>query len=81
MRLLLASSMSNNIATLVFGKRMKYEDPFRQKMTKMIRSSATAGTQVAFLVFFPWLKNVLRFLGVGLKKFSEANIFIKDYVM
>lgn len=78
----MTSSMSNNIASVVFGKRMKYDDPLRQRLTKMIRDSAESGQLVAGLIFFPWLRKFLKFLGIGpLEKFNQANELLRNYVM
>lgn len=78
----MTSSMSNNIASIVFGKRMKYDDPMRQRLTKIIRDSSETGLQVAWLIFFPRLRQFMKFLGIGpLEKFNRANKLLRDYVM
>ncbi|CAL1262529.1 unnamed protein product [Larinioides sclopetarius] len=61
----LAPSMSNNIASLVFGKRLKYEDPVRKMLDKSLTESANAAGQVTWQLFFPWLARVAKFLRLG----------------
>ena len=66
----------------MFGKRLNYDDPIRQKMTRMLRESAMVGTQIGWQIFYPWLKKLMEFLGVGpVVKFSEPNIFLRNYIM
>ncbi|GFY75841.1 cytochrome P450 18a1 [Trichonephila inaurata madagascariensis] len=50
---LLAPSMSNNIASLVFGNRLKYDDPQRQKLDATIREIGKLAGSTAWQMFFP----------------------------
>ncbi|GFX99253.1 cytochrome P450 18a1 [Trichonephila clavipes] len=69
-RSVLAPSMSNNIAVLVFGKRYKYDDPIRKMLDRTLNESAAAAGQVAWQLFFPELAKLLKFLRIG----SEGKI-------
>ncbi|GIY94318.1 cytochrome P450 18a1 [Caerostris extrusa] len=69
-RTVLAPSMSNNIASLVYGKRLKYDDPVRKMLDKALNDGAAAAGQVTWQLFFPWLARLLKFIGLG----SEGNI-------
>lgn len=64
-RSVLAPSMSNNIASLVYGKRLKYDDPVRMMLDRTLNEGAAAAGQVAWQLFFPWLANLLKFLRIG----------------
>ncbi|GBO17119.1 Cytochrome P450 2C23, partial [Araneus ventricosus] len=61
----LAPSMSNNIASLVFGKRLKYDDPTRKMLDRSLNESAAAAGQVTWQLFFPGLAKVAKFLNLG----------------
>ncbi|KFM67322.1 Cytochrome P450 2J2, partial [Stegodyphus mimosarum] len=52
----LTPSMSNNISSLVFGKRYEYNDPERVQLDKSLNDVEKALGQAAFHVFFPWIR-------------------------
>ncbi|KAG8181434.1 hypothetical protein JTE90_015453 [Oedothorax gibbosus] len=54
----LSPSMSNNICTLVFGKRYEYEDPDRVFLDKSLDVANNALSQTSIVAFFPWLLNI-----------------------
>lgn len=78
---ILAPSMSNNISSLVFGKRLKYDDPTRQMMTRVLNNSAAAAGQATWQLFFPWIKKICQFLGVGdVDKVFRIQEELRNYV-
>ncbi|CAL1262445.1 unnamed protein product [Larinioides sclopetarius] len=62
---LLAPSMSNNIASLVFGKRLKYDDPERERLDHLVRDIGRFAGSVSWQLFFPWLRVVMRTFNLG----------------
>ncbi|GBN61552.1 Cytochrome P450 2C1 [Araneus ventricosus] len=64
-RPILAPSMSNNIASLIYGRRMKYDDPDRIMLDQIISESARLGGSVIWQVFFPWLSKLVNFFRFG----------------
>ncbi|GFY59622.1 cytochrome P450 2U1 [Trichonephila inaurata madagascariensis] len=64
-RPLIAPSMSNNIASLVYGKRMKFDDPDRIMLDRVISEFSSQAGQVAWQIFFPWITRCLRFFRFG----------------
>ncbi|GFV86873.1 cytochrome P450 18a1 [Trichonephila clavipes] len=77
---LLAPSMSNNIASLVFGNRLKYDDPQRQKLDATIREIGILAGSTAWQMFFPWLRKILSYFNIGSKgKLVKVLKEIKDY--
>nr|XP_042911222.1 cytochrome P450 18a1 [Parasteatoda tepidariorum] len=77
----LTPSMSNNIASLLFGKRLKYNDPKRQKLDKLLHEVGRLVGSVMIFTFFPWLAALLNFFNIGnKKKLSKALSDIKAYV-
>ncbi|GFV86864.1 cytochrome P450 18a1 [Trichonephila clavipes] len=62
---ILAPSMSNNIASLLFGNRLKYDDPQRQKLDETIREIGRLAGSTSWQIFFPWLKGILSYFNVG----------------
>lgn len=78
---IIAPSMSNNIATLVFGERYKYDHPIRKMMSKAVADASREAGQVAWTLFFPWLKNICKFLGIGnIDRVSKINEEMKAFV-
>ncbi|GFR19891.1 cytochrome P450 18a1 [Trichonephila clavata] len=77
---LLAPSMSNNIASLVFGNRLKYDDPQRQKLDATIREIGKLAGSTAWQMFFPWLRKILSYFNIGSKgKLVRVMKEMKDY--
>ncbi|GFU19784.1 cytochrome P450 2U1 [Nephila pilipes] len=64
-RPLLAPSMSNNIASLVYGKRMKFDDPDRIMLDRVISEFSSQAGQAAWQIFFPWITRCLKFFRFG----------------
>ncbi|GBN92085.1 Cytochrome P450 2J2 [Araneus ventricosus] len=64
---LLAPSMSNNIVSLVFGKRLKYNDPERQRLDYLVREIGRLAGFVSWQIFFPWLGVVMSTFNIGNK--------------
>ncbi|GBN20877.1 Cytochrome P450 2A8 [Araneus ventricosus] len=74
----LTSSMSNNISSLVFGKRYKYDDPERKLLDENLDELINLLGQTAFHVFFPWIRNLPflpNWLGIekGYKQFEGSK--------
>ncbi|GFV86880.1 cytochrome P450 18a1 [Trichonephila clavipes] len=65
---LLAPSMSNNIASLLFGHRLKYDDPQRQKLDATLREIGILAGSSAWQMFFPWLRKILSYFNIGSKE-------------
>lgn len=79
---LLASSVSNIISSMVFGKRLQYDDPNREMTTRVLKETIAEANQAAWLQFFPWLKQTIKFLGIGnSSKVARIQRDLKDYVM
>ncbi|GFR19898.1 cytochrome P450 18a1 [Trichonephila clavata] len=77
---LLAPSMSNNIASLLFGNRLKYDDPQRQKLDDTFREIGRLAGSSAWLMFFPWLRKILSYFNTGSKEeLARMNNEIKNY--
>lgn len=77
---LLAPSMSNNISSLVFGKRLKYNDPDRMMMTRVLKETAAAAGQAAWQLFFPKLKRILEILHIGdVNKIEKIQQELRSY--
>lgn len=73
--------MSNNISSLLFGKRLKYDDPVRQMMTRVLNSIGSGTGQAAWPLFFPWIMKACRFFGIGdVDKFDKVQKELRDYV-
>ncbi|GBN91756.1 Cytochrome P450 1A1, partial [Araneus ventricosus] len=77
---LLTPSMSNNIASLVFGKRMKFDDPERQRLDYLVREIGRLVGFVSWQLFFPWLRVFMNTFNIG----SKGQLFkviteVKDY--
>ncbi|GFT94069.1 cytochrome P450 2G1 [Nephila pilipes] len=64
---LIAPSMSNNIASLVFGKRLKYDDPERQNLDRLLREFGRLAGSLSWLAFFPKIKQIVDYLNIGNK--------------
>ncbi|GFQ82194.1 hypothetical protein TNCT_580471 [Trichonephila clavata] len=63
---LLVPSMSNNIASLVFGKRLKYDDSERQNLDRLLKEAGTLAGSLTWLAFFPWIKKIVDYFNNGL---------------
>ncbi|KFM59350.1 Cytochrome P450 18a1, partial [Stegodyphus mimosarum] len=80
-RSVLASSTSNNIAILIFGYRLSYDDPRRKLLDYCIRESARQAGQVTWQIFFPWLAKILNFFNLGgTSTLSKVNKTFRNYV-
>ena len=78
---ILAPSMSNNIASLVFGKRLKYDDPVRQMMTRSVKEIGSTFGKAIWHFFFPWAKELCKLLGIGdVEKMKRVQQELRDYV-
>ncbi|KAG8175381.1 hypothetical protein JTE90_007392 [Oedothorax gibbosus] len=78
---LLTPSMSNNIASFLFGKRLKYNDPTRQRTDQNLSDVGKLTGALVVKQFFPWLGPIMKFFNIGNpKKFSEATGDMKKYV-
>ncbi|CAL1262532.1 unnamed protein product [Larinioides sclopetarius] len=64
-RPILAPSMSNNIASLIYGRRMKYDDPDRILLDHIISESSRLAGSAAWQFFFPWVRKVVNFFRFG----------------
>ncbi|GFS62402.1 cytochrome P450 18a1, partial [Nephila pilipes] len=77
---LLAPSMSNNVASLIFGNRLKYDDPQRQRLDKLIREVGQLAGSVSWQIFFPFLRRILSYFNIGNKgKLVRVLHEVKDY--
>ncbi|GIY18584.1 cytochrome P450 18a1 [Caerostris darwini] len=61
----LAPSMSNNIASLIVGKRMNYDDPERQKLDVLVREVGRLAGSVSWQLFFPWIRVIINYFNLG----------------
>ncbi|GFY75836.1 cytochrome P450 2J6 [Trichonephila inaurata madagascariensis] len=76
----LGPSMSNNIASVLFGKRLKFNDPERQKLDSLLREIAELAGALSWQTFFPWLKTVMSFINNGkISRITEVLEEIKAY--
>ncbi|XP_035217943.1 cytochrome P450 18a1-like [Stegodyphus dumicola] len=77
---LLTPSMSNNIASLVFGKRLKPDDPKRKKLDKLVNEVGRLAGTLSWQIFFPWIRAFMSFFNLGNKgKLSRALSEMKRY--
>lgn len=60
----LLASVSNNIATLIFGDRLPYEHPRRRFLNDFLKSVARGASYLTLLSFVPSLSKVLEFLKI-----------------
>ncbi|KAG8198891.1 hypothetical protein JTE90_015105 [Oedothorax gibbosus] len=77
----LTPSLSNNICSIIFGKRYSYDDPERQDLDFNLDAVIKCMAQTAVHIFFPWIKHVpflLRFFDfeTGVKAYK----YTKDLV-
>ncbi|GBM40327.1 Cytochrome P450 2J6, partial [Araneus ventricosus] len=72
---LLAPSMSNNIASLLFGKRLKYNNPQRQKLDRIVQNIGRLLGMVSWQLFFPWIREIFKKLNIGSNR-QLADAFI-----
>ncbi|GIY18586.1 cytochrome P450 18a1 [Caerostris darwini] len=61
----LAPSMSNNIASMIFGNRMKYDDPERQKLDVLVTDIGRLAGSVSWQLFFPWIRAIINYFNIG----------------
>ncbi|GBO01449.1 Cytochrome P450 2J2 [Araneus ventricosus] len=77
---ILAPSMSNNIASLVFGKRLKFDDPQRERLDHLVRELGRLAGSLSWQLFFPWLRAVMSTFNVGDKgRLFRVMHEIKNY--
>ncbi|CAL1262446.1 unnamed protein product [Larinioides sclopetarius] len=77
---ILAPSMSNNIASLLFGKRLKYDDPQRQKLDSLVRNIGRLLGTVSWQIFFPTIREIFKKLNIGSnRKLADTFIEMKEY--
>ncbi|CAL1272913.1 unnamed protein product [Larinioides sclopetarius] len=74
----LTSSMSNNISSLIFGRRYEYDDPEKNILDENLDEVTNLLGHTAFHVFFPWIRNIPllpKWLGIeeGYKKFEKSK--------
>ncbi|GFR19905.1 cytochrome P450 2A9 [Trichonephila clavata] len=76
----LIPSMSNIIASVLFGKRLKYNDPERQKLDSLLREFAKLAGTLSAQTFFPWLKPLMSYIySKNYSRIIEVLEEIKDY--
>ncbi|GBM69202.1 Cytochrome P450 2U1 [Araneus ventricosus] len=81
-RPVLSPSMSNNITSLVFGKRLKYDDPDRMMMDRALIDGSAAAGQVSWQLFFPWLARIAKFLKLGAEgKVAQVTQKLTDFTL
>ncbi|KFM59349.1 Cytochrome P450 2A12, partial [Stegodyphus mimosarum] len=77
----LTSSVSGNIAALLFGKRLKYDDPKRVTLNNCLYEANKLFSQTSWQLFYPWVVKVMKFLHVGdVGSLSRVYDKMKDYV-
>ncbi|GFV35610.1 cytochrome P450 2G1 [Trichonephila clavipes] len=77
---ILAPSMSNNIASLVFGSRLKYSDPERQKLDTLVQETGRLARFVSWHMFFPTIRKIMSYFNVGDEgKLNSVLTRVKDY--
>ncbi|KAG8190527.1 hypothetical protein JTE90_004102 [Oedothorax gibbosus] len=78
---LLASSMSNNISSFMFGKRMAFSDPKRQKLDQLFGNIGKLSGSLSLQIFFPWMTPIIKFFNIGnIKKLSQSFAELKEYI-
>ncbi|XP_054706993.1 cytochrome P450 18a1-like [Uloborus diversus] len=79
-RTFLAPSMSNNIGSLVFGRRRQFDDPIRKMLDYSIQEGSKAAGQATWQIFFPWLRKILLFLRIGnLDTVAKTQLEFRSY--
>ncbi|KAF8792511.1 Cytochrome P450 2U1 like protein [Argiope bruennichi] len=82
LRPVLSPSMSNNIASLMYGKRLKYDDPVRMMLDKALIEGAAAAGQVSWQLFFPWLARLVKFFKLGSEgKLARITKDVNEYTL
>ncbi|KAG8174232.1 hypothetical protein JTE90_016583 [Oedothorax gibbosus] len=81
----LTPSMSNNICTLVFGKRYEYEDPDRVFLDENFEMGIEGFDQTSIAGFFPWLLKipvVSNFMAIdqAVQAFQNIKTFFKAVI-
>ncbi|XP_054711043.1 uncharacterized protein LOC129220640 [Uloborus diversus] len=75
----LTPSMSNNIASLVFGARNEYKDPERIQFDEALDETARSAGQTASHIFFPWIRYIPFILKLlDLDKAVKAGLKIEE---
>ncbi|KAG8175380.1 hypothetical protein JTE90_007391 [Oedothorax gibbosus] len=78
---LLASSTSNNVASFLFGNRLKFDDPKRKKLDEIFDISGKLAGALSIQIFLPWLGPFMKYFNIGNpKKFDQANDDLKAYI-
>ncbi|GFT91332.1 cytochrome P450 2C28 [Nephila pilipes] len=62
---ILAPSISNNIASLLFGNRLKYSDPEQKRLDVLIQETGRLAGVVSWHVFFPCNRIIISYLNIG----------------
>lgn len=68
----LLSSVSNNIATLLFGDRLPYEHPRRKDFNKFLLGFLQAASYFIVFGFMPIVMKFLMFIGI-----KQARSFVE----
>lgn len=77
---ILNPSMSNNIASLVFGRRMDSDDPKRIMLNQFLSDTNKLSGEMAIAAFFPWIMPLMRWLRIGnLHKLDEINAKMAEF--
>ena len=65
----------------MFGRRFKFDDPIKQMITKSLMEGGSAAGQSAWHIFFPWIKSVCQYLGIGdINRVHKIQKEMKDYI-
>ncbi|KFM70322.1 Cytochrome P450 18a1, partial [Stegodyphus mimosarum] len=77
---LLTASVSNNISSLIFGKRLQADDPKRQKLNKLVNEVGRLAVALSWQIFFPWIRTLMSFCNSGNSgKLSRALSELKKF--
>lgn len=80
----LAPSVSNNVSSLVFGRRFDYTDPRRELLNKILDPSSRNFFLIALMIIFPnvpRLFKLLAFFGLlGTKQARQLSYGMIDFV-
>jgi len=79
-REVLIPSVINNISSLIFGKKFKYDDPERLMISNFVTETSKAAGQVVWLIFFPWIRRILKFFNIEIDEVRKQGQGLKNYI-
>ncbi|XP_054719611.1 cytochrome P450 2U1-like [Uloborus diversus] len=78
---ILSPSVTNNIGSLLFGKRRDHSDPKLTQLQSNINDIGRLAGATTWQLFFPWIGAILGYFKIGDKgRLKMANQYLQEYV-